>query len=143
VAKGYEQLERGYATDARGRNLVDVTGPEAFWQTLGFTSAGLNSAYEMDKIDRQTLAFYTQVRSGFTEQLTKALMAGDSAKAQETMDAVAAWNTQYPDMLIGFNASTMRRRIVEAGLPLNERTMRLMPRQLRGTSVAREAGSPE
>jgi hypothetical protein len=143
VAKGLEQFERGQATDVRGRKLVDVTGPEAFWQTLGFTSAGLNAAYEMDKFDRQTVAFYTEVRSGFTEQLTRALLAGDSAKAQETMNAVQAWNESYPEMAIGFNASTMRRRIVEAGLPLNERTMRLMPRQLRGTSIAREAGSPQ
>lgn len=141
LAKGLEQADRGYATDAKGRKLVDVSGPEAFWQSLGFTSAGLNQAYEMDKIDRQTTAFYTQVRSGFTEQLTKALLAGDSAKAQETMDAVQAWNTHYPDMPISFNASTMRRHIVEAGLPLNERTMRLMPKQLRGTSIAREAGT--
>jgi hypothetical protein len=138
VAKGLEQFDRGYAADAKGRKLVDVTGPEAFWQTLGFTSAGLNAAYEMDKFDRQTLAFYTQVRSGFTEQLTRALLAGDSVKAQETMDAVQAWNAQYPDMAIGFNAATMRRQIVMAGLPLNERTVRLLPKQLRGTAIGRE-----
>ncbi len=138
VMKGLEQFNKGYALDAKGRKLVDITGPEALWQSMGFASAGLNQAYELDKIDRQTQAFYTQVRSNFTESLTRAILAGDAAKAQETMDAVSAWNTQYPTMPIGFQSATMRRHIVEAGLPLNERTMRMMPRQLRGTAIATE-----
>jgi hypothetical protein len=138
LIKGGQQLDRGYAEDARGRKLVDVTGPEAFWQSAGFSSAALSKSYEMDKIDRQTQAFYVEARNAFTDQMVKALKAGDAVKAQETQAAVQKWNEAYPDEPIGFNASTLRRDIVNAGLPLNERTQRMLPKHLRGTSFAAE-----
>jgi hypothetical protein len=138
LVKAAQQYDRGYAEDMQGRKLVDVTGPEVFWQSIGFTSANLNKTYEMDKIDRQMIAFYQQVRNDFTSQLVAAIRDGDKTKAEETMTVITKWNETYPTMPIGFQPSVIRRRIVESGLPLNERTLRNMPRALRGTSVAFE-----
>jgi hypothetical protein len=142
LIKGVQQLDRGYAQDAKGRKLLDVTGMEAFWQSLGFSSANLAHAYEADMIDRQTTAFYRQVRDDFTNDITKAIRDGDSAKAQETLDAVTKWNAQYPEMPVSFSPAVMRRNIMLAGMPLNERTLRLLPKQLRASSLAAE-GVPQ
>ena len=133
--KAYEQMDKGFAVDARGQRLVDVSGPEAFWQALGFSSASLAKAYDMDRIDKQTKAFYVQVRSDFTKELVQAALAGDSAKAAGVYEAMRDWNESYPDMPIALSPGTLRRQMVLAGLPLNERTQRLLPRQLRGTSL--------
>ena len=139
VIKGAEQLSQGYAEDLKGRKLVDATGIDAFWQSLGFTSAALNRAYELDRVDKQTQAFYVQVRGDFTQQIVRAARDGDTAKIQETLEAVQAWNTQHPDMPIGLSPASIRRDIVLGGMPLNERTLRSLPRQLRGTSLSAES----
>jgi hypothetical protein len=136
LVKAGQQLDRGYAEDARGRKLIDVTGPQVFWQSLGFSSAALAKTYEMDRIDKQSEAFYSKVQDDFTRQLVRAVRDGDTVKAQETMDAMQKWNEAYPETPIALQASFLRRRIVESGLTLNERTLRNLPKQLRGTSLA-------
>lgn len=138
IIKGAEQLSNGYATDSKGRKIIDVTTPEALWQMTGLASARLAKAYDHDRIDKQTLAFYTQVRSDMQSQLVQALKSGDSAKVQETWDSARAWDELYPDMPLRLNAAAIRREVVLSGMRLDERTMKLLPRALRGTSLSAE-----
>lgn len=138
LTKGIQQFDRGYGQDMQGRKLVDVTGMEAFWQSLGFSSANLTKAYELDRIDKQELAFYSEVRKDFVNSLVNSLRDGNASGAQETMDAIQKWNAHYPTMPIGFSAATLRRDISLAGMPLNARTLQMLPRQLRGSSIAAE-----
>lgn len=136
--KGYEQFTRGYAADVQGRKLVDASGLEALAQSVGFSSAGLAKAYEMDRIDKQTQAFYAMVRLDFTRDIVAALRDGKQSQVREIMDSVQAWNKQYPEMPIAINASSIRRILAEAGMPLNQRTLMNMPRALRSSSEAYE-----
>ena len=106
--------------------------------SLGFTSANVAKMYELDRIDRQSQAFYTQVRADFTHSLVKALRDGDAARAQDLMTFIQRWNGHHPEMPLSFEPSVMRRNIALAGMPLNARTLMLLPRQLRGTSIASE-----
>lgn len=138
LIKGAEQFSTGEALDSQGRKLMDATGPQAFWQTLGFTSGTLAHMYDMDMIDKQTTAFYKQAQDAFADDLTKAVRRGDAEKAQEVYAAIQAWNEAYPQMPIGLAPATMRRRLVEAGLRLDERTLRNLPRALRASSVSAE-----
>lgn len=136
--KGAQQLSDGYASDAGGKKLVDISGPSAVFQTIGMSSAGLAKAYELDKMDKQTNAFYQQVSHDMTNQLVRALRDGDTDKVQTLMEARNAWNTANPDMPLMANPASIRRDIALAGMPLNARTLRMLPRQLRGTSTAAE-----
>lgn len=136
--KGVEQFSQGFAQDSQGRKVADVSGWEAAWQSLGFSSANVSKMYELDRIDQQSKAFYTQVRADFTHSLVKAMRDGNTERAQELMNTVTRWNAQYPEMPISFEPSVMRRNIALAGMPLNARTLLLLPKQLRGTSVALE-----
>ncbi len=138
VIKGTQQLSDGYATDSQGRKLIDVTTPAALWQMTGISSAGLAKAYEYDRIDKQTNAFYKQVRMDMEHQLSQALKAGDSSKAENLLDAARAWDERYPDMPLRLSPAAIRRQMVLSGLHLNERTLKTMPRQLRGTSLSIE-----
>lgn len=138
VIKGVEQLNDGYASDSKGRRLVDITAMSAMFQLIGISSAGLAAAYERDLIDKQTAAFYTQTRSDMQNELARALKDGDASRAQDIWDAAVAWDEANPGMPIRLNPSTIRRQIMQAGLRLNERTLRLLPRQLRATSLSAE-----
>lgn len=136
--KGAEEAAKGYATDNQGRKLVDVSELGAFMQTLGFSPASLSKAYEMDRMDKQTVAFYKMVRDDFTKEFVQAMVDNKPEKAQEIITSLGKWNQAHPDMPMTFDAGVMRRRIVEAGLPLNQRTLLMLPKQLRGSSVALE-----
>jgi hypothetical protein len=138
AAKGMEQFDRGYASDVLGRKLINVSGWEALAQSVGFSSAGLARAYEMDRIDKQTQAFYAMVRLDFTRDIVAALRDGKQSQAREIMESVQAWNKHYPEMPIAINGSSIRRTLAEAGMPLNQRTLMNMPRALRGSSEAYE-----
>ncbi len=134
AVKGVEQWMRGYATDVGGRKLIDVGGWESFWQSLGFSSAALGRAYEADRFDRQTKAFYTQAHAQFVKDLVKAVQSNDLAGAQRVAEAVEAWNRAHPDMPMALSPQNTRKAIAQAGMTLNQRTYAAMPKSLRGSS---------
>lgn len=134
LIKGAQQWKQGYASDIGGRKLVDVSGWEAFWQSMGFSSAAVNRAYDADRMDRQDLAFYKQAEGEFMKNMVQAMQKGDSDKVHEITDAVVAWNRAHPDMPMILSPDAVRRRLQQAGLPINQRTMLTMPRTLRGSS---------
>ena len=136
AVKGWEQFEKGYATDAGGRKLVDVGSWEAFWQSLGFSSSALSQVYECDSIDRRTTAFYNSVREQFSKEMIAAVREGDRGAAQEVSQAVMAWNQTHPDMPIAMSPANLRRQVALAGMPLSQRTLLTMPKYLRGQSEA-------
>jgi len=133
--KGAEQLSQGYASDSKGRKLIDVNGLDGILQMTGLSSAALAKGYELENINRATKAFYTQVSSDMQQQLVKALKSNDTAKVQEIMDMRAAWNKQYPSMPMMNNASATRRDLALSGLPMDKRSVMLWGRRLRGENV--------
>lgn len=132
--KGAQQWNQGFASDISGRKLVDVGGWESFWQTLGMSSSAVSGAYDADRINRQTVAFYNDARDQFQSDIVKAIQSGDSDSIAAATDAVAAWNDTHPDMVMSISPRTIRKSIVQAGMTLNQRTLANMPRQLRGTA---------
>jgi len=136
AVKGWEQWDKGYATDSGGRKLVDVGGPGAIMQGLGFAPASVSRAWELDMIDKRATSFYNVVKDDFTKEIVKAAKDGDSARMSELVEAIVAWNERHPRMPLALSPSAIRRRIVESGLPINERTLRNLPRALRGGSEA-------
>ena len=134
MIKGVEQWTSGFAQDIGGRNIVQVNNWEAFWQSLGFSSNALTSAYDVDRIDRSSVAFYQQAKRQITNDIVKAVRRGDSTAVTEATEAIKGWNKTNPDMPMVINGPSIRRTIALAGMPLNTRTMLLLPRALRGSS---------
>jgi hypothetical protein len=138
LVKAAEQFSKGYASDSQGRKLADVSSWEAFAQAAGFSSGKLADTYDLDRIDRQTSAFYKEAQKDFTRNIVKAVQDGDAGKVREAYGAVVQWNTAHPEMPMAINGASLRREIAEAGMPLNERTLKMLPRALRSQSVALE-----
>lgn len=134
LIKGAEQWQTGWAQDLGGRNIVQVNSWEAFWQSLGFSSSALSSAYSTDRIDRAQAAYYKQATQQVMSDIIKAVKRGDEAAVSEAIGTVQAWNDRHPDMPMVVNGATIRRNIALSGLPLNQRNMLLLPRMLRGSS---------
>ena len=136
VIKGWGQWDKGYATDAGGRKLVDVGGPGAVMQGLGFAPAAVTRAWELDMIDKRVGSFYTMVKEDFSRAIVKAVKDEDYDRVSELVEAITKWNERQPNTPIALSPTAIRRRILESGLPLNERTLRNLPRTLRGGSEA-------
>ena len=134
LVKGWQQWQKGYATDAGGRKLIDVGGPWAFAQSLGFSSAALNQAYMIDRMDKQTNAFYVQTKADFMKDIVKAATDGNVAGIQEAVDAVTAWNSTYPDFPIAITATEIRTKVAQAKMPMDMRRYLSLPKQTRGQS---------
>ena len=116
--------------------LAKASGIEAILQSAGFSSGGLAHLYDLDRIDRQTTAFYALAREDFSKAIVKAIRDGDTGRVTELTQAITAWNVSHPEMPLAISGPSIRRRIAEAGMPLNERTLRQLPRALRSGSEA-------
>jgi len=133
--KGAQQWSDGYASDPAGRKVVDVSGVEALWQSIGFSSNSLSKAYEMDRMEKQTMAFYNEMRRDFMKDIVKAVRDGDKARIADAISAVTDWNAANPDMPMAMDAASVRRSVAEAGMPLSERTFVNLPRGLRAQAL--------
>lgn len=138
VVKGVEQLDRGYASDAKGRRIVDTTTLDGVLQMTGLSSAALAKAYDLERINVQTKAFYTQISQDMQAQLIAAIRDNDIDKVQEINDLRNAWNKRYPEMPIMPSAAAVRRGVMLAGMPLDRRSQMQWARQIRGNNVFSE-----
>lgn len=136
--KGAEQLETGAAYDAKGRKVVEVGTINGLLQLGGFSSAAAAKAYELESINIQTKAFYTQVGQDLQTQLIKALRDGDAERVQKLSDLRAEWNRENPDMPLVQNNASLRRAIMLAGVPLDRRSQLQWSRRIRGSNIFSE-----
>jgi hypothetical protein len=131
MVKGYNYWTTGVATDPAGRKITDVGHMESFWQSLGFSSAAMAEIYAHDRIVKQDVAFYNQVRQQIYDNIVRGIRDGKDQDVKDAFAAAQGWNEQYPDTPLMLDARSIRRSIALAGLPLNQRTLLLLPRALR------------
>lgn len=134
AVKGFDYWTKGVAEDKRGRFLKDVSHMEAFAQSAGFSSASLAEAYHINGMVRQDLAFYNQVRGDMMDEVISAIRDGRRDDITALMNNMAEWNRSNPNMPIILNAASVQRSLMLAGLPLNQRTLLMLPRALRNVS---------
>lgn len=131
MVKGYNYWTTGIATDPAGRKITDVGHMESFWQSLGFSSAAMAEIYAHDRIVKQDAAFYNQVRQQIYDNIVRGIRDGKDQDVKDAFAAAQSWNERYPDTPLMLDARSIRRSIALAGLPLNQRTLLLLPRALR------------
>jgi hypothetical protein len=131
MVKGYNYWTTGVATDPAGRKITDVGHMESFWQSLGFSSASMAEIYAHDRIVKQDAAFYNQVRQQVYDNIVRGIRDGKDQDVKDAFAAAQSWNERYPDTPLMLDARSIRRSIALAGLPLNQRTLLLLPRALR------------
>jgi len=136
LLKGAGQLEQGFSVDSRGNKVTDASPFNAAWQSIGFSSATAAKMLEMDRMDTQTKAAYTAISADMTSELIQAVKANDQEKIQEIENLRAAWNERYPEMPM--MRQNIRRELALSGLSLPERRFMMLPRAMRGGSMAAE-----
>jgi hypothetical protein len=141
VIKGWEQAQLGYSTDAAGRKIAEVSDVGALMQAVGFSSATASAAYSLDRMDKESRAFYKEMSQDYTTQIVKALKRNDTEAVNSLFQSLYRWNEKHPEMAIVINGPSLRQKVVEAGLPLNQRTLSQLPKTMRGSSVAAEVVS--
>ena len=138
AAKGAYAFDRGYFTDQGGRKLEAASGWNAITQAIGFSSDAVRHAYDLDRMDRTDAAYYKAMKDDYTNEIIRGMSDGDQTRVHEAFEAVKAWNARHPEMLIAIDGASIRRAVALAGLSLNERTMRMLPRPLRANSLAHQ-----
>lgn len=135
MAKAWQQFQTGYASNAAGQKLQDIGTLQPILQAAGFSSSAVSNSYEIDRIDRQTVAFYNQTKKDIIHDIVQGILHDKPDQVNDTFSLVVAWNKSHPDMPLVITGSTIRQQVLAAGLPMNERTLRKMPRALRGSSA--------
>lgn len=132
AGKAAEAYRYGKLTDAKGQTLIDdVTAAETFMQGLGFTSGRLSQAYETQRGIFQEQAYVDEVQQGFLNDIRTAVAHNDQEALSDVREEITAWNEMHTQWPIVMKPSQLRSTLKLAGLPLTERTLKLLPKAWR------------
>ncbi len=135
VGKAVEAARYGQITDAKGQTLLDdVTAAETFMQGLGFSSGRLSQAYETQRGIFQEQAYVDEVKQGFLNEIRTAVAHNDTEALTSVREEITAWNETHTEWPITMKVSQLRTTLKMAGLPLTERTLKLLPRAWRASN---------
>lgn len=100
-------------------------------QGLGFSSGRLSQAYETQRGIFQEQAYVDEVKQEFLNDIRTAVAHNDIEALSDVREEIIAWNDTHTQWPIVMKPSQLRSTLKLAGLPLTERTLKLLPRAWR------------
>ncbi len=137
VAKGAEMLDRGYATDAKGKKIIEVSSGEAVLKMAGLQPASV--ARESRKIGEiaQDIDLQKRVESEIAEQWARGRVDDKPGDVRDAQKKLHDWNRDNPELKIRVTMEQIRRRMKELRMPREQRFVKSAPPEIR--SGVREA----
>ena len=131
VAKGASMLDKGYATDTKGKKITDVSAGEAVLKMAGLQPASV--ARESDKIQvvRQDIEIQKRTESEIAEKWARGIVDGNPDDIRDARQQLADWNRDNQELRIRVTMPQIARRAQEMRRPRMERFIKLAPPEIR------------
>lgn len=133
ILKGASELESGEMADTRGRVVAPVTTTQALLHMGGFAPSQQRDVYDWQRSTNEVAAFGREYKQELQDSIVRAIRDGDTAKAQAIFEFVSEYNKANPSMPLVITSKSVRRAVQNANIPLNERTLKTLPKAWRGT----------
>ena len=133
LGKGIDMMQTGEYRDTRGRKVRDVTPAEAVTKMVGFQPAEVarDSREMSDK--RQQVSLAKVIESEIAGEWAAGLVERDPKKVEAARERLRQWNADNPNSRIGITPQQIARRAREIRMPREERFMKSVPKEMRGT----------
>ena len=131
LAKGAEMLDKGYATDFKGKKIVDVSAGEAVFKMAGLQPASVARESAKIGIIAQDIAIQRKTEADIAERWARGIVDGDPADVQAARQKLADWNKDNPELRIRIQMPQIARRVKEMRMPRDQRFIKSAPPELR------------
>jgi hypothetical protein len=131
--KGIEGFTDGAYTDSRHQLTANIDEIESFGKLFGFQPATVARQQRRNTIYYEESRFHQQKESGFVDRMARAIKDGDDDLLDEIMEELQEWNDNNPDQVIQIKNSQIKRRLRNMNTSAEERLMKRLPREIRGT----------
>lgn len=127
-----EMAKKGYATDARGRKVVDVGLSDAAIKGIGFQPTVVARETRKTMPVYQDIAIQKRTESSIVNQWVRGLADNDMDMAKEAQQRLTDWNRRNPDTPIKITPDQIRNLARQMASTKDTRLLKLAPREMRG-----------
>lgn len=129
---GAEMAAKGYATDTKGRKVIEVDGVDAAFKSIGFQPTQVARETRKTTPVYQDLALQKRMESSIVAQWAQALAEGDNKAAQKQQQRLTDWNSDNPDTPIRITPDQIRNKARQLATEKDTRLLKMVPREMRG-----------
>lgn len=129
---GAEMAAKGYATDTKGRKVIEVDGVDAAFKSIGFQPTQVARETRKTTPVYQDLALQKRVETSIVAQWAQAVAEGDNKAAQKQQQRLTDWNRDNPDTPIRITPDQIRSKARQMATDKDARLLKLAPREMRG-----------
>ncbi len=132
VLAAAEMVKKGYATDAKGRKVVDVTLADAAIKGSGFNPTVVARETRKTMPIAQDIALQKRTESSIVDQWSRGVADRDDAMVAKAKQRLAEWNRDNPDTPVVIKGTQIRDRVRQMNTDKDSRLLKQAPREMRG-----------
>lgn len=127
-----EMAKKGYATDAKGRKVVDVRLGDAAIKAVGFQPTVVAQETRKTMPIQQDIALQKKTETSIVNQWVRGLADNDMEMAKEAQQRLTDWNRRNPDTPIQITPDQIRNLARQMVTEKDTRLLKQAPREMRG-----------
>lgn len=127
-----EMAKKGYATDAKGRKVVDVGLGDAAIKGIGFQPTVVANETRKTLPVYQDIALQKRTESSIVNQWVRALADNDTEMAKEAQQRMTDWNRRNPATPIQITPDQIRNLSRQMVTDKDTRLLKSAPKEMRG-----------
>lgn len=127
-----EMAKKGYATDSKGRKVIDVTKGEAAIKGIGFNPTTVAQETRKTMPVQQDIALQKRTESSIVNQWVRGLADNDMEMAKEAQQRLNDWNRRNPQTPIQITPDQIRNLARQMATEKDARLIKSAPREMRG-----------
>jgi len=132
VLAAVEMTKKGYATDAKGRKVVDVDGTDIAVKSIGFNPTKVAQETRKTMPVQQDIGLQKRTESSIVDQWVRGIVDSDPALVTEAQQRLETWNKRNPDTPIVIKPNQIRDKARQMGIDKDGRLLKQAPREMRG-----------
>ena len=132
VVASAQMAGKGYATDTRGRKVVETTGLDAVGKAIGFQPTRVADETRRTAPVQQDIALQKKTEASIVDQWARGVADNDQATIDKAAKRLNDWNGSNPKTPISINGEQIRDKARQLVTDKNTRLLKTTPREMRG-----------
>jgi hypothetical protein len=127
-----EMAKKGYATDAKGRKVVDVGLEDVASKAVGFNPTKVAQQHRKTMPIQQDIALQKRTETAIVDQWARGVADGDEEMVDAAIKRRDDWNKLNPRTPIVIRGTQIRDRVRQMATEKDDRLLRQAPKEMRG-----------
>lgn len=132
AAAGVSMAVKGYATDTKGRKVIETDGVDAAFKSIGFNPTTVAEQTRKTTPVFQDVALQKKTEASIVDQWAQARVGNDEQGMAKAMKRLEDWNEDNPGTPIKITNDQLRNKARLLGTDKDTRLLKQAPREMRG-----------